>query len=51
MILPLQSFTAEPELVLLSWAEIDNVSVVVASLRRSDPSAFLHEGFRGEGMG
>jgi branched-subunit amino acid ABC-type transport system permease component len=34
VILLLQSFTAEPEVVLLSWAEIDNMSVVVASLRR-----------------
>jgi hypothetical protein len=30
----LQSFTAEQEMVVLSWAEVGNVPVVVASLRR-----------------
>jgi hypothetical protein len=34
VILLLQSFTAEPEVVMLSWGEVDNLSVVVASLRR-----------------
>lgn len=34
VILLLQSFTAEPEVVMLSWAEADNLSVVIASLRR-----------------
>lgn len=34
VLLLLQSFTAEPEVVLLSWAEVDNL-LVVASLRRA----------------
>ncbi len=30
----LQSFSAEQELVVLSWAEVGNASIVFASLRR-----------------
>jgi hypothetical protein len=30
----LQSFTTEPEVVVLSWAEVSNVLVVVATLGR-----------------
>lgn len=41
LILLLQSFTAEPEVVLLSWGEIDNMPVVVASLRRPGFSTML----------
>ena len=41
VLLLLQSFSAEPEVVVLSWAESDNVSVGFASLRRPGlPSIF-----------
>ena len=30
----LQSFNAEPEMAVLSWAEVGNASIVFASLRR-----------------
>ncbi|MGZ8404231.1 MAG: hypothetical protein ACXW38_01035 [Nitrospira sp.] len=30
----LQSFTAEQEMVVLSWAEVGNASIIVGSLRR-----------------
>lgn len=32
----LQSFSAEPEIAVLSWAEVSNVPIVFASLRRPD---------------
>jgi hypothetical protein len=37
----LQSFNAEQEMAVLSWAEIENASIVFASLRRPDLSAIL----------
>jgi uncharacterized SAM-binding protein YcdF (DUF218 family) len=37
----LQSFTAEQEMVVLSWAEVGHVPVVVASLRRTDLPTML----------
>jgi hypothetical protein len=37
----LQSFTAEQEMVVLSWAEVGNLPIVVASLRRPDLPAML----------
>ena len=37
----LQSFNAEQEMVVLSWAEVENASIVFASLRRSDLPAML----------
>jgi hypothetical protein len=38
----LQSFLgAEPEIAILSWAEVSNVPMVFTSLRRSGPPAFL----------
>ncbi|NOU11757.1 MAG: hypothetical protein HOO98_17310 [Nitrospira sp.] len=30
----LQSFSVEPEMAVLSWTEVSNVPIVVASLRR-----------------
>ncbi|MDF0676606.1 MAG: hypothetical protein P0120_20065 [Nitrospira sp.] len=35
VLLLLQSFSAEPEIAVLSWAEVGNVPIVVASLRRA----------------
>ena len=32
----LQSFNAEQEMAVLSWLEVENASIVFASLRRSD---------------
>ncbi len=40
-LLLLQSFSAEPELVMSSWAEVGHVPVVVASLRRAGLPAIL----------
>ncbi len=40
-ILLFQSLSAEPEVVVLSWAEVCNVPIVVASLRRPSLSAML----------
>ncbi len=37
----LQSFNAEQEMVVLSWAEVGHVPVVVASLRRPGLPAML----------
>ncbi|MEK9142957.1 MAG: hypothetical protein AAB308_18045 [Nitrospirota bacterium] len=37
----LQSFHAEQEMVVLSWAEVENASIVFASLRRPSLSAML----------
>ena len=37
----LQSFSAEQEMVVLSWAEVGNLPIVVASLRRPDLPAML----------
>ena len=38
----LQSFLgAEQELAILSWAEVSNVQILFASLRRSGPPAIL----------
>jgi len=38
----LQSFLgAEQELAMLSWAEVSNVQILFASLRRSGPPAIL----------
>ncbi len=37
----LQSFMSEPEIAVLSWAEISNMPMVFTSLRRSDPPAIL----------
>lgn len=36
-----QSFSAEPEVAVLSWAEVGNVPIVVASLRRPGLSEIL----------
>jgi len=41
VLLLFQSFSAEPEVVVLSWAEVNNVSIVFASLRRPDLPAML----------
>ncbi len=41
VILLLQSFTAGPEVVLLVWAEVENVPVVASSLRRPDSQTML----------
>ena len=40
-LLLLQSLGAEQEVVVLSWAEVENASIVFASLRRSDLPAML----------
>ena len=40
-LLLLQSLGAEQEMVVLSWAEVGNVPIVVASLRRSGLPAML----------
>ncbi|TKB60026.1 MAG: hypothetical protein E8D48_13785 [Nitrospira sp.] len=40
-ILLFQSFTAEPEMAVLSWAEVGHVPIVVASLRRTGISAMF----------
>jgi hypothetical protein len=37
----LQSFNAEQEMAVLSWLEVENASIVFASLRRSDLPAIL----------
>ena len=37
----LQSFHAEQEMVVLSWAEVENASIVFASLRRPSLPAML----------
>jgi hypothetical protein len=37
----LQSFTADQELVVLSWAEVNNMPIAFASLRRADLSTML----------
>ena len=41
VLLLLQSLGAEQEVVVLSWAEVENASIVFASLRRSDLPAML----------
>lgn len=41
ILLLLQSLSAEPEIVVLSWAEVENVSIVVDALRWPDLSAIL----------
>ena len=41
VLLLLQSFSVEPEVVVLSWAEVGHVPVVVASLRRADLPTML----------
>jgi hypothetical protein len=40
-LLLLQSLRAEPEIAVLSWAEVENASIVFASLRRPDLPAML----------
>ena len=37
----LQSFNAEQEMAVLSWLDVENASIVFASLRRSDLPAIL----------
>lgn len=37
----LQSISAEPEIAVLSWAEVSNMPIVFASLRRPDLPAIL----------
>jgi len=37
----LQSFNAEQEMAVLSWLEVENASIVFASLRRSDLPTIL----------
>ena len=37
----LQSVMSEPEVAVLSWAEIGNLPMAFTSLRRSDPPAIL----------
>jgi len=37
----LQSFNAEQEIAVLSWLDVENASIVFASLRRSDLPAIL----------
>ncbi len=37
----LQSLSAEPEMVVLSWAEVGNAPIVFASLRRSGVPVML----------
>jgi hypothetical protein len=41
VLLLLQSFGAEQEVVVLSWSEIGNLSIVFSSLRRPGFSAIL----------
>lgn len=41
VLLLFQSFTAEPEVVVLSWAEVGHVPIVIASLRRPSLLAML----------
>jgi hypothetical protein len=41
VLLLFQSLSAEPEVVVLSWAEVSNVPVVVATLGRADLSVML----------
>jgi len=41
VLLLLQSFSAEPDVAVLSWTEVGHVSVVVASLRRPDLPTIL----------
>lgn len=41
VLLLFQSLTADPEVVMLSWTEVGNVPIAVASLRRSDLPAIL----------
>jgi len=40
-LLLLQSLGAEQKVVVLSWAEVENASIVFASIRRSDLPAIL----------
>jgi hypothetical protein len=40
-LLLLQSLGAEQEMAILSWLEVENASIVFASLRRSDLPAIL----------
>ena len=40
-LLLLQSLGAEPEMAVLSWVEVENASIVFASLRRPDLSTIL----------
>lgn len=37
----LQSFSAEPEIAVLSWAEVGNVPIVFVSLRRAELQTML----------
>jgi hypothetical protein len=37
----LQSFNAEQEIAVLSWLEVENTSIVFASLRRADLPTIL----------
>ncbi len=41
ILLLLQSVSAEPEVAVLSWAEVGNVSMVIDALRRPDLSTIL----------
>jgi hypothetical protein len=41
VLLLLQSFSADQEIAVLSWAEVGNVPIVFASLRRPDLPAML----------
>jgi hypothetical protein len=41
ILLLLQSLCTEPEITRLSWAEVENVSIVVDALRWPDLSAIL----------
>ncbi len=41
VLLLLQSFSAEPEVVVLSWTEVGQVSIVVSSIRHPGLSAML----------
>ena len=41
VLLLLQSFSAEPDVVVLSWIEVGHVPIVVASLRRPGLPAML----------
>jgi hypothetical protein len=41
LFLLIQSFGVGPEITMLSWAEVTNVPMVFASVRRSDPPSLL----------
>ncbi|MDH4154135.1 MAG: hypothetical protein OEV01_10165 [Nitrospira sp.] len=41
ILLLLQSFSGEPEIAILSWAEVENVSIAIDALRQPSIPAIL----------